>query len=392
MSRSSVLVSLLVSVLVVLCLSSVISAQTGTAPPAASGCQETYLDLYSLVYAAGSTTPSPNSTGMVYNLTTQLGVDNYTVVLPTTYLASLVYLQIGVAANSVNVTFNVTVNGSPASGTYSGSINGTFVLAGNFNQVGLTRWSNIVVVQFSNLASNCSYTDYFTIINPALAAATPSSVRGDPQFVGLRGQTFQVHGMDGAVYALISDPHVEVNTRFLFLQGPRPCPVMPSTGKMATACWSHAGSYLGELAVKTSAGDRIHLVAGSAVDGFSTVTVNGKALSVDGSSALHYLNNNLPIGTIIYNNTHELTITCSFFTLIVENIDNFLNIRSLSVLDGAWPRLAAHGLLGQTWQWKRYSGKVKEIEGEVDDYALDGDDLFGDSFVFSRFESEPHMQ
>ena len=284
------------------------------------------------------------------------------------------------------------------------------MLTGPFNKLGLVEATNTIVITLTN-GDLCTYSDTFNIINPALpdgaggssgGAADSSSgvgdptgapgVRGDPQFVGLRGQSFQVHGMDGAVYALVSDPHVQVNTRFLFLQGPRPCPVMPSTGKQATTCWSHAGSYLGELAVKTSAGDRVHIVAGDAADGFSVVSVNGKAVEQESSSALHYLNNNLPTGSLVYTNTHELTLVCSYFTLVVENIDGFVNIRSMSVLDGAWQRLAAHGLLGQTWQWKRYSGKLKDIEGEVDDYVIANDDMFGDSFLFTRFESEPHMQ
>src|SRR6185437_8165113 len=42
------------------------------------------------------------------------------------------------------------------------------------------------------------------------AAAPASSARGDPQFIGLRGQSFQVHGIDRAVYALISEEHTAV--------------------------------------------------------------------------------------------------------------------------------------------------------------------------------------
>ena len=384
MSRS-LLLSLVVAVLAVLCLSSLsfTRAQQGSAAP---GCQETFLDLYSIVSVSNLV---PNTSNTLFNLTTRLGVDNYTITLPTAYQQSLIYLQVGVNASAANVTFNVTANGSPVAGTYNGSTSGTFVLAGNFGQLGLIGRTNLIIVQFTNRVTNCTYTDYFYIINPAI---TTAAVTGDPQFVGLRGQSFQVHGMDGGVYALVSDVNVQVNTRFVFLQGPRPCPVMPSTGKQASTCWSHAGSYLGELAVKTSAGDRVHIVAGSAVDGFSSVTVNGKPVAIDTATPLRYLHNNVPTGSLTYNNTHELTLTASLFTLTVENIDGFVNVRSLSVLDGAWGRLAAHGLLGQTWQWKRYSGRVKEIEGEVDDYAIEGDDLWGERFLFSRFESEPHMQ
>ena len=405
--------SLLFAALIAACLFSVSSAQS-----ADPSCQETFLDLYS-IYSFDNT--SVNTDAMVFNITTELGVDTYNVTLPVSYTLSQIYLDVGAAATAATATFTVHVNGQlqqiAGETVFNASETGTFVLTGPFNQLGWFDATNIVVINFTN--NDCTYSDTFFIVNPVSAdggsssggssgSSDPSSgvasssgssdstgapgVRGDPQFVGLRGQSFQVHGMDGAVYALVSDPHVQINTRFLFLQGPRPCPVMPSTGKLASTCWSHAGSYLGELAVKTSAGDRVHIVAGDATDGFSAVSVNGKAISIDGSSALHYLNTNVPTGSVVYNNTHELTLVSSYFIIVVENIDGFLNIRSLVVLDGAWQRLAAHGLLGQTWQWKRYSGKVKEIEGEVDDYVIADDELFGDSFLFTRFESEPHMQ
>ena len=81
-------------------------------------------------------------------------------------------------------------------------------------------------------------------------------MRGDPQLVGLLGQSFQVHGIDGAVYSLISHEEAAVNSRFAFLDGPRPCPNKPhvwAQGEqpIAITCWSHEGSYLSELEVFT---------------------------------------------------------------------------------------------------------------------------------------------
>ncbi len=46
-----------------------------------------------------------------------------------------------------------------------------------------------------------------------------NAVRLGIEFVGLSGQSFQVHGMDGAVYALISDENMQLNARFAFLEG-----------------------------------------------------------------------------------------------------------------------------------------------------------------------------
>lgn len=40
-----------------------------------------------------------------------------------------------------------------------------------------------------------------------------SGVLGDPQFVGLRGQSFQVHGIDGTVYSLVSSATTAINAQ-----------------------------------------------------------------------------------------------------------------------------------------------------------------------------------
>ena len=78
--------------------------------------------------------------------------------------------------------------------------------------------------------------------------------------------------------------------------------------------------------------------------------------------------------------------------------DRFLNIAELRVLD--WGRLThtdrPHGLLGQSWTRRSravQSGKdgqvsVREVvEGEVDEYVIAEDELFGTSFVYSAFEA-----
>jgi len=70
----------------------------------------------------------------------------------------------------------------------------------------------------------------------------------------------------------------------------------------------------------------------------------------------------------------------------VENSDMFVNLRSVRVNPASWSKLASHGLLGQTWSNKRYSGSVSAIEGEVDDYMIAEDSVFGDSFVFNKYQ------
>ena len=214
--------------------------------------------------------------------------------------------------------------------------------------------------------------------SPVVIPYVAPSVAGDPQFVGLLGQSFQVHGIDGAVYALISEPAMQLNARFRFLTGPRPCPAMPSTGKTCTNCWSHDGSYLSELGLMVKAtGERVRVVAGSAASGFDSVTVNGQPLAVGASTTS---------GTVSVVSTHELVLRAGSFEVEVESVDGFVNLRSVATTV-ARSELTAHGLLGQTHSARRHQSTLKVIEGEVDDYSLTEDDVFGSSFMYSRFDA-----
>ena len=221
---------------------------------------------------------------------------------------------------------------------------------------------------------------------PSTPTSAPS-IRGDPAFVGLRGQSFQIHGLDGSVYSIITDPTFQLNSRFAFLTGPRPCPVMPSTGLPSVACWAHDGSYLADLGLVTSGGDRVHVVAGMAKDGFSRVEMNGRRVAVGEVVALRYRQESM--GYVQLNSTHELTIVSPPWRIEVESSDGFVNLRSVSVTAAAMRGgLSSHGLLGQTWSARRWGGQVKEIEGEVDDYVIVSDDVFGSDHVFDRFGKE----
>ena len=218
--------------------------------------------------------------------------------------------------------------------------------------------------------------------NPANASTcallTPAAtVRGDPQFVGLLGQSFQVHGMDGAVYALISDEEAAVNARFAFLTGPRPCPqhkVSWTAGQAAQSisCWSHDGSYLSELGLFT-AESKVHVQAGSAEEGFAKVEVDGVAVSagkkVGGKAVL-----------LTRHSSHHLTVSVGEWSVQVENSDGFVNLAGVSV-STPLHKLESHGLLGATH--RRVKG---HIEGQVDDYSIQDGDLFGTHFVYNRFE------
>jgi len=199
-------------------------------------------------------------------------------------------------------------------------------------------------------------------------------VVGDPQFVGLRGQSYQVHGVAGEVYNIVSDNDIQYNSRFVFLNR-GDCPVVD--GKKLPGCFSHPGSYLGELGLKTRAGDRIRIVAGGAADGFSLVELNGRPLEMGESVELA---DNL--GRVARVNSHQAAVRIGVWDFEFENSDMFINQR-VKVTDAR--DLRAHGLLGQTWRETTYPNPIKYVQGSVDDYVIRDGDIFGDNFLYNAF-------
>jgi len=207
------------------------------------------------------------------------------------------------------------------------------------------------------------------VTNPAVAV-------GDPQFVGLRGQSFQVHGIDGAVYNIISDAHTQVNSRFVFLSEGE-CPMV--NGRLDTNCWSHPGSYMGEISFQQVVNGKLHqvlLVAGPAKTGFDQVTLDGKQLKVG---------DEFEFGTfsIKFRSSHVVNVATDSFSFELSNSDKFINqaLTNLKPLS----KLTSHGLLGQTHAAKVYPTATRYIEGEIDDYVIADNDIFGKDFAFNKF-------
>jgi hypothetical protein len=151
------------------------------------------------------------------------------------------------------------------------------------------------------------------------------------------------------------------------------------------------------MGLKTSGGSKLKIISGSAATGFALVTLNDQPLKIGATHPLVFSDGSH--GHVIFNSTHELTFSSAAFDIEIENNDDFLNLRSVRAVTERVSKLGTHGLLGQTWRNKRYSGKVREIEGDVDDYIVDeldvtqetnndpDADLFGDNFMFNRFIS-----
>jgi len=172
----------------------------------------------------------------------------------------------------------------------------------------------------------------------------------------------------------VSDPAFQLNARFVFLEQGK-CPMI--NGKKQKGCWSHPGSYLGEIGLKTQSGDKVKLVSGPSDQGFAAVEFNGKPVQI-GDSVIF----SDSIGSVSFNSTYVVTLAVNGWTFVYENSDLYVNQQ---VFSPSLDELKSHGLLGQTWRTKTYNGQIKYIQGEVDDYVIREKELFGDNFVFNMF-------
>ena len=219
----------------------------------------------------------------------------------------------------------------------------------------------------------------------SVATATPHpEIHGDPQFVGLQGQSFQVHGIDGAVYALVSSATTSITSRFAFLSS-GVCPIID--GVPLANCWSHPGSYMSSVGFLQQVSGLLHSVvveAGSANVGFAAVQVDGLPVGVGddpmmcgASFCLHF------------QSSHRLTVRTEQFELTLSNSDRFVNIDRITPLLPLSQLNGTHGLIGQTHQFRIHPSSLKYIEGEVDDYLIHRGRLLGTDFVFNRFLHQP---
>jgi len=116
--------------------------------------------------------------------------------------------------------------------------------------------------------------------------------------------------------------------------------------------------------------------AGSAKEGFSSVAVDGRELEIGevvsfGSFSVESMS------------SHHITIQTETFTFELSNSDMFIN-QAVSTKIGL-SKLNSHGLLGQTHAAKVYAGALRYVEGEVDDYVIGDNDIFGNDFAYNRF-------
>jgi hypothetical protein len=210
----------------------------------------------------------------------------------------------------------------------------------------------------------------------SILVTNPAVVVGDPQFVGLRGQSFQVHGIDGAVYNIITEAQMQVNARFAFLSEGE-CPII--NGAPDVNCWSHPGSYLGEMSFQQIVDGKLHqllVTSGSAKQGFAAIVLDGKALTIGDSFSFGEF-------SVSFTTSHRITVQTEKFSFELANSDMFIN----QAVSNRVPlnKLNSHGLLGQTHAAKVYSTANRYIAGEIDDYVIADNDILGTSFAYNKF-------
>ena len=205
-----------------------------------------------------------------------------------------------------------------------------------------------------------------------------ASIVGDPRFVGLRGQSYQVHGVDGEVYNLITSAHLQVNSRFVFLDSGK-CPIVD--GVKMRNCWTHPGSYLGSIGIQQRLADgtveQLAIISGDADTGFASVELNGELMDVEDE----YTNDAF---SVTYRSAYVVDVITELFSFRFDNSDLYINQQV--VANVALSSLTAHGLFGQTHSRRTYPNTaIKYIEGAVDDYVVQSNDLRGNDFVYNLF-------
>ena len=247
------------------------------------------------------------------------------------------------------------------------------------------------------LISNVVTVDFF------LSAAPAAAVLGDPSFTGFHGGApFQVHGIPGAVFNLLTAPSLQLNALFTFIDQGEAMGAAEMREHLAAAAarrasaglplprtqpWSHPGTYLSQMGVKLGA-LQLLLRAGRYSHGVACVTL------VDANAA-----RNLTVGETVRFGDASLTwlsgwvveVHHSLLSFRAVNSDGFFNLEQAQLLHpDAGEQL--DGLLGQSADpaWKASQGHEWEEHLMMDYLVLDAEHptqqpLLSDDFRANKF-------
>ena len=242
-----------------------------------------------------------------------------------------------------------------------------------------------------------------------------ATVLGDPQFSGFHGQNFQVHGVPGEVYNILTGSDVLVNARFAFIAAGESLKWhdmkvrriahekermrLKQTGAQLnisnafplpiTKAWSHQGTYLSEIAIRLDntqlGGVNVFIRAGGYPFGIQQATINGATMTVG-----HEYRFTLPSGqsaAITLATPHTVRLDHPLFTLSFVNSDGFFNLEQGQLLATEAAGLL-DGLLGQTADsaWKA-SESDEQREALIFDYMAEGQEgIASADFVKNKYQ------
>ena len=362
--------------------------------------------------------------GVTYTLSLTLGASFYNGTSTTS--ADAVYLLITVSGsitqNNTGAAIPVTVVVSPsptlhspllsiltpagsaaASGDnelfpYGQQLDGSGINVQDSHGVQYTLYSSTGGFGITLLAQSTTYTltptgatlivnSSSTSLSASTMALSSSTGNGaaysDPFFSGFWRQTFYVHGRAGAVYSILSDRVMSLQSRFVFLTNIS-CPDR-SGAEVQVHCSSHAGMYFGSFHLNTRSGDRLTLIPDAVHVGFKLVELNGVQVEVGTQHGAvlpqqrHSHHSHAPSSTpldvttdhtdseALLDSTSEhgmrdsifvhrlsfrsLIVHAGLYELSIECADRYLDLVQVTV--SSWPDLLndvqPEGLLGRTW-------------------------------------------
>ena len=315
--------------------------------------------------------PNPNglaldSASHLYIVAQTASLADYQIVKLTTS-GTFVQSLVGTTANPLVGPNHVTTDlaGNLYTGTYGNGVHNVLKLSAVFTPTPVS------------VPSSSSSSAALAVASSSSSAASSSSSTangagyGDPYFYGFWNQPYYVHGRAGDVYNILSDPYLQLNSRFVFLSNIS-CPVLPPNEPAKVHCSSHAGTYFGEFGLATASGDHLHIVGGDVLEGFHQVTVNGQEIEVGESygppplpvipheshtahalapaskDASHPAHSSLYVHRSSY---RSLIVLAGLYELLIENSDHYVDLVQVMVTD--WNELLDEvhpsGLLGVSW-------------------------------------------
>ena len=220
-----------------------------------------------------------------------------------------------------------------------------------------------------------AYSSQFAIALNACPLAAAATITGDPVFVGFAGQRYQIHGINGAAYAVLSTANVFVNARLEYLHAAQCTPAVAAR----TACFTHDGNYITNIVV--GARNKTIIIRAGKHDRGLNVTL------VPATSDVHEL-------SVIQRSAYAVDVVSAEYEMSFINSDGFINYhiamtdRLRAALPNAPDSTTPHGLLGQTWADVRYRGRIPFIQGTIDDYVITSADMRDSEFAFDRFRKD----